>query len=173
MGILRSRKSRVSSISKIEYTKTLKKSKKSEKFGVFSNLGYTTYMRTIKNTFLACVASLLTFQHTFADDSAGIYGVGNGITKDDLRTGNLSMDSIPMLIASSIEYLLAIAGTISVVALIYHAVRMQLASGITWDSSWVTQAQKWMKWAALGFILAMSSWFLMTKLVALLASTTS
>lgn len=89
-------------------------------------------MRTIKNTFLACVASFLTFQQTFADDpNAGIYGVGNGITKDDLRTGNLSMDSIPMLIASSIEYLLAIAGTISVVALIYHAVRMQLASGIT------------------------------------------
>ena len=53
----------------------------------------------------------------------------------DLRTGNFTMDDIPMIIAGVIEILLGIAGTISIVALIYHAVRMQLSSGITGDSS--------------------------------------
>ncbi len=90
----------------------------------------------------------------------------------DLRTGNITMDDIPLMIASAIEYLLAIAGTVCVVALIYHAVRMQFASGITWDSSWVDKAKKWIYGSVLGFILAMSAWFIMTKLVALLASTT-
>jgi hypothetical protein len=45
------------------------------------------------------------------------------------------MKDIPVMIASAVEYLMALAGSIAVVALIYHAVRMQLASGITGDSS--------------------------------------
>lgn len=53
----------------------------------------------------------------------------------DLRTGNVTMEDIPMMIASAIEYLLVIAGAVCVVALIYHAVRMQFASGITGDST--------------------------------------
>jgi hypothetical protein len=47
---------------------------------------------------------------------------------------------------------------------------MQLASGITGDSSWVDKAKRGMKGALLGFILAMSAWFLMSRLVALLSS---
>jgi hypothetical protein len=39
------------------------------------------------------------------------------------------------MIVSIIKFLLGLAGSISVVALIYHAVKMQLASGITGDSS--------------------------------------
>lgn len=45
------------------------------------------------------------------------------------------MEDIPLIIVSVIEYLIAIAGTISIVALIYHAIQMQLNSGITGDSS--------------------------------------
>ena len=76
------------------------------------------------------------------------------------------------MIVSAIEFLLAVAGSISVVALIYHAVRMQLASGITGDSSGVDKAKKWIYGAMLGFVLSMSGWFLMTKFVALLSSAT-
>ncbi len=39
------------------------------------------------------------------------------------------------MIVSVINFILALAASIAVVALIYHAVRMQLASGITGDSS--------------------------------------
>jgi hypothetical protein len=91
------------------------------------------------------------------------------MSQSDLRSGNITMNDIPMIIASIIEYLLAVVGSICVVALIYHAVKMQLASGITWDSSGVDAAKKWMRWAILWFILAMSAWYLMTKLVALLS----
>lgn len=45
------------------------------------------------------------------------------------------MEDIPKIIAGFIEILLGIAGTVSIVALIYHAVQMQLASGITGDAS--------------------------------------
>jgi hypothetical protein len=58
-----------------------------------------------------------------------------GIDNDRLRSGDITMNDIPVMIASIIETLLALAGAICVVALIYHAVRMQLASGITGDSS--------------------------------------
>jgi hypothetical protein len=40
-----------------------------------------------------------------------------------------------------IEFLLGIAGTLSVVALIYHALQMQIHSGITGDSSGVDKAK--------------------------------
>ena len=106
----------------------------------------------------------------FADTSAGIYGEWNTLTKDDLRNGNITMTDVPVMIASMIEYILALVGSICVVALIYHAVCMQFASGITGDSTWVDKAKKWMKWAILGFALSMSAWFLMTKLVALLST---
>ena len=55
------------------------------------------------------------------------------------------MADIPIMIVSIIEFLLALAGSISVVALIYHAVRMQLASGITGDSSGAQNAKKGIK----------------------------
>jgi hypothetical protein len=45
------------------------------------------------------------------------------------------MDDIPNAIVNIIEFLLGVAGTISVVALIYHAIQMQINSGITGDSS--------------------------------------
>ena len=93
-----------------------------------------------------------------------------GISESRLRNGDITMKDIPVMIASAVEYLMALAGSIAVVALIYHAVRMQLASGITGDSSWVDKAKRGMKGALLGFILAMSAWFLMSRLVVLLSS---
>ena len=95
-----------------------------------------------------------------------------GISTERLRNGDITVSDIPKMIVSIIAFLLGLAGSISVVALIYHAVKMQLASGITGDSSWVDKAKKWMKWALLGFVLAMSAWFLMTKFIELLSSAT-
>lgn len=58
-----------------------------------------------------------------------------GIEFDRLRNGDITMADIPLAIVSVIQFLLAIAGSVAVAALIYHAVKMQLASGITGDSS--------------------------------------
>ena len=79
------------------------------------------------------------------------------------------MDTIPKAIVGIIEWLLAVAGTLSVCALIYHAVQMQLNSGITGDASGVDKAKKGMFGALIGFVISLLSWFLVTRLADILA----
>lgn len=45
------------------------------------------------------------------------------------------MQTIVEVILNIIGFLLGIAGTVAIFSLIYHAVKMQLSSGITGDSS--------------------------------------
>ena len=52
------------------------------------------------------------------------------------------MNTIPIVIVNIISTLLAIAGTVAIFSLIYHAVQMQINSGITGDSSGVDKAKK-------------------------------
>ena len=105
------------------------------------------------------------------DDANGVYAWA-WKNPEAIRSGDFTMDDIPKIITWIIEILLGLAGTISIVALIYHALQMQLASGITGDSSWVDKAKAGMKWALLGFALSLSAWFLITKFVELLTSVT-
>lgn len=102
--------------------------------------------------------------------STNILNYGNNITDTDLRKWNVSMDTIPLVLVSIINVLLWVAGTISIVALIYYAVQMQINSGITGDSSWVDNAKRWMKWAILGFIVAILAWFIVIRFVEILSS---
>ncbi len=101
-------------------------------------------------------------------DSTSIFW--NTISNTDLRKWNVDMDTIPKAIVSVIEWLLAVAGTLSVCALIYHAVQMQLNSGITGDASGVDKAKKWMIGALLWFVISLLSWFLVTRLADILSS---
>lgn len=101
-----------------------------------------------------------------ASDSTNILWIDDS----RLRSGDLSMEDIPLIIVSVIEYLIAIAGTISIVALIYHAIQMQLNSGITGDSSWVDKAKKWMIGSLIGFVVAMLAWFIVARFVEVLSS---
>jgi hypothetical protein len=52
------------------------------------------------------------------------------------------MNTIPLVIVNIISVLLGVAGTVAVFSLIYHAVQMQINSGITGDSSGVDKAKK-------------------------------
>ncbi len=67
-----------------------------------------------------------------------------GQSTADLRSGNVDMNTIPKVIVSVINVLLGIAGTVAIFSLIYHAVQMQINSGITGDSSGVDKAKKGM-----------------------------
>lgn len=100
-------------------------------------------------------------------DSTSIFW--DTISNPDLRAGNVDMNTIPKAIVGVIEWLLAVAGTLSVCALIYHAVQMQLNSGITGDASGVDKAKKWMIGALLWFVISLLSWFLVTRLADILA----
>ena len=92
------------------------------------------------------------------------------VSKEDLRSGNVDMNTIPQVIVSVIQTLLGIAGTVAIFSLIYHAVQMQLNSGITGDSSGVDKAKKWMQWALIWFVIAIAAWFLVTRAVDLLSA---
>jgi uncharacterized membrane protein len=75
------------------------------------------------------------------------------------------MDSISQVIVNVINVLLGVAGTVAVVALIYYAVQMQLASGITGDSSKVDNAKKGMIGALIGFVIAILAWFIVIQFI--------
>lgn len=90
-----------------------------------------------------------------------------------LRNWDVDMNTIPIVIVNIISTLLAIAGTVAIFSLIYHAVQMQINSGITGDSSGVDKAKKWMIWALVGFVIAISAWFLVTQAVSLLGNVTN
>jgi hypothetical protein len=92
-----------------------------------------------------------------------------GIDNQSLRAGNVDMSTIPTIIVNVINVLLGIAGTVAIFSLIYHAVQMQINSGITGDSSWVDKAKKWMIGALIGFVIAILAWFLVTRAVDLLS----
>lgn len=94
------------------------------------------------------------------------------VDDQDLKDGNVDMNTIPLVIVSVISTLLAVAGTVAVFSLIYHAVQMQINSGITWDSSGVDKAKKWMIGALIGFVIAIAAWFLVTRAVELLTNIT-
>ena len=51
-----------------------------------------------------------------------------GITSDDARTGNISYNDIPVMIVSITNWLLGISGTISIMVIIYGALKLQLGS---------------------------------------------
>lgn len=51
-----------------------------------------------------------------------------GISKEDLRSGNITTDDIPKVIVSLINIVLALAGTISLIMIIYGAFQMVMGS---------------------------------------------
>lgn len=95
-----------------------------------------------------------------------------GVAEDRLRAGDVDMETIPQALAYVINFIIALAGTISIVMLIYFALRMQLASGISGDTSGIDKAKKGMIAAMIGFIISISAWFIMARVIDLLTSAT-
>ncbi|NRH21624.1 hypothetical protein HOO68_06305 [Candidatus Gracilibacteria bacterium] len=91
-----------------------------------------------------------------------------GQYNSDLREGNVDMNTVADVIIAMVEVLIGIAGTVAVFSLIYHGLQMQINSGITGDSSGVDKAKKGMIDAGIGFVIAISAWFLVTRAVDLL-----
>ncbi len=86
---------------------------------------------------------------------------------DKLKAWDVGLDDIPKIIVNLVEFLLGIAGAISVVVIIYWALQMQLNSGIMGKSD-----DKWRKiimGGIVGFILSISSWFIITKFVEIIS----
>lgn len=93
-----------------------------------------------------------------------------GISDEKLRNGDVRMSDIPIAIASITQIIIGLAGTISILMLIYFAVKMQLASGFTGDVSGADSAKKWMFAALIGFVVAVSAWFIMARVIDILSA---
>jgi hypothetical protein len=109
---------------------------------------------------------------TWPDLSNDTNITNNQISNEKFKSGDLTLNDIPLFISGIIQFILGIAGTLSIVALIYHAVHMQIYSGITWDSSKVETAKKWMYGALMGFVVTILAWFIVTRVIEILISIT-
>lgn len=117
-------------------------------------------MKKLFYTFIA-TTSLVT-ERTFAQENF------LGMSNSDLRSGDLNIHDVPIVLATVINTIIALAGTISIVMLIYFAVQMQVNSGISGDASGVDRAKKGMIAAGIGFIISVSAWFVVGNAIKLL-----
>lgn len=126
----------------------------------------------MKKVILQSLILIIVFLSVFFGSVENIFAVDNilGVPDQDLMTWNVNQDTLPYVVVTLIEILLEFAGTIAIFSLIYHAVKMQLSSGITGDASWVDKAKKGMIASLIGFIIAILWWFIVTRAVDLLSS---
>lgn len=85
-----------------------------------------------------------------------------------LRLGDVSFKDIPVMIVYATEFFLAIAGTVSIVAIIYGAIKMQIHS----DAFGGHNNEEWKKTVIAGitgFAISISAWFLIKKFVEVVA----
>ncbi len=79
-----------------------------------------------------------------------------GISKENLRSGNITTDDIPKVIVSLINIVLAIAGTVSLVMIIYGAFQMVMGS---YEQN-VKEGKQTITYALIGLVISASSWFI-------------
>lgn len=79
-----------------------------------------------------------------------------GISKENLRSGNITTDDIPRVIVSLINIVLALAGTISLIMIIYGAFQMVMGS---YEQN-VKQGKQTITYALVGLVISASSWFI-------------
>ncbi|MFO0763957.1 MAG: hypothetical protein U0518_03835 [Candidatus Gracilibacteria bacterium] len=79
-----------------------------------------------------------------------------GISKEDLRSGNITTDDIPKVIVSLINIVLALAGTISLIMIIYGAFQMVMGS---YEQN-VKGGKQTITYALIGLVISASSWFI-------------
>lgn len=129
----------------------------------------------MKKYFYSALAFLSIFAYKSAFAQSGTAATINntqesilGINDGDLRAGNVNIDSIPSVIATVTEAIIAVAGTISIFMLIFYSVQMQLNSGITGDSTGVEKSKKGMIASGVGFVISISAWFVVARIIDLL-----
>jgi hypothetical protein len=84
-----------------------------------------------------------------------------GISNDKLRNGNVGFNDIPAIIINVTNYILGLAGTVTVVMIIYGAVRMGLGS-LSNDKE---TGKKIISAGIVGFVLAVSGWFIIRLVI--------
>lgn len=90
------------------------------------------------------------YQVTFAVDTY------LGVSAEKLRSGNITFDDIPKMIVSLTAFVLSLTGTISLIMIIYGALRMVLGS---YEQS-VKDGKNTITYALIGLVISASAWFI-------------
>nr|MDD3719706.1 hypothetical protein [Candidatus Gracilibacteria bacterium] len=107
----------------------------------------------MRKLFFVLIAFLSNFYtKTFAD--TGIFG--SCVDQNQIRTGDIHIETIPCVIRTSIDFFMGIAGTISIIFIIIGAYQMLFGS-LQKD---VTKGRNTIIYSLAGFALAACSWLI-------------
>ena len=84
-----------------------------------------------------------------------------GINSAKLRDGNVGFETIPLLIVNVTNYLMGFVGTISMIMIIYGAVRMGFGA-VAGDKE---IGKKVISAGIVGFVIAVSGWFIVNLII--------
>lgn len=106
---------------------------------------------------------ILAFTHanSYANDLWILWSNTCNVSKENLRTWQIELNSIPCLIQSTTNYLLGIAGTISVIFIIIWAYQILFGSLTQNTTKWKDTIIS----ALIGFTLAALSWFIVKLII--------
>ena len=114
---------------------------------------------TIKYIFTLIVAYASTTQ-SFAAGDAGIFE-WSWVSAEDLRNGNVSLDTIPGMIVGATNFLMGIAGTIAVIFVIIWAYQLLFGSLQQDKTKW----RNTILMALGGFAIASLAWFIVKLII--------
>lgn len=120
----------------------------------------------MQRLFYIALAIIIGWMNRVHADSGSIVWDSSFNTK--LRSGDVSFKDVPVMIVYATEFFLAIAGTVSIVAIIYGAIKMQIHS----DAFGGHNNEEWKKTVIAGitgFAISISAWFLIKKFVEVVA----
>ncbi|MDD3145516.1 MAG: pilin [Candidatus Gracilibacteria bacterium] len=118
----------------------------------------------MKKYFFYIIALISSYSNAFATNDAGI--LGNSISQDDLKKGNVHIDDIPKVIRGAIDFGMSIAGTIAVIFIIIGAYQILFGS-IEQDKS---KGKNTIVMAIIGFAIASLAWFIIKLIIDNLSS---
>lgn len=109
--------------------------------------------------FLALIAKVSLVQ-SFAADDAWIFQ-WSGVSADDLRNGNVSLDTIPAMIVAATNFLMGIAGTVAVIFVIIWAYQLLFGSLQQDKTKWRNTILMALGW----FAIASLAWFIVKLII--------
>lgn len=84
-----------------------------------------------------------------------------GVDNSDLRNGNIGFESIPGMILSVTNFLLGFVGTISMIMIIYGAVRIGYGAVADDKEAGKKIVTAWI----VGFVISVSGWFIINFVI--------
>ena len=116
----------------------------------------------MKHTLKYIYTALLVYHaigQSFAADDTWIFW--NSVSADDLRNGNVSLETIPGMIVAATNFLIGIAGTIAVIFVIIWAYQLLFGSLQQDKTKW----RNTILMALWGFAIASLAWFIVKLII--------